>query len=178
MRNAYRLCVTPVATTRLHAALHCLLLAPGNAHIARLPSSPIFSITHCQSGTHAGDTPAQTPTQLRSHICICPNEALVCQAQRTTKTQAPTHSAPFTKRHRTATGTQPKRPRHKQKSPKQILSPPSHAIIVDTRAALPSVLQIQTHWLNQQASVPRSFPASLTCNTLLALPLDLPHAPK
>ena len=95
-------------------------LPPRNARTALLPSSPISPITHCPSGTDAHNTPARTPTHLPSHICICPNDVIVCWAPTATTTQAASHSAAFTKRHRTATGTQPKSPRHTHKEPKTV----------------------------------------------------------
>ena len=41
--------------------------------------------------------------------------------------------------------------RHKR-HPQQFAAPPNCAIIVDTRAQLQTVVQNQSHWLNQQAS--------------------------
>ena len=72
--------------------------------------------------------PAQTPTAFTSEICIYPNDVRAAYvfpswAPTATKTKASSYSAPFTKRHRTATGTQPKRPRHTHKAPKTVPRP-------------------------------------------------------
>ena len=78
-----------------------------------------------------------------------------------TKTQAANHSAPFTARHRNATGKQPKVvvATHK-KHPQQFVAAPNHAITVGTRAVLTRVLQNQAHWLNQHAN-----PADVSSST-------------
>ena len=97
--------------------MHCLPSTPSKCSNISPSHSPISPINHRQSGTHAGDTPAQTPTRLPSHKGICPNDGLACQAPRATKTQAATYSAPFTGPHPTAAPMQPKRSCHKQKTP-------------------------------------------------------------
>ena len=118
--NAYRLCVAPSATARRQAALHFLPQHPRKARIALLPSSPISPITRRVSCNDAHNMPPQTPTAFPSGISICPNDVLVYWAPTATKAQASSHSAPFTKLHLTATGTQPKRPRHTHKAPKTV----------------------------------------------------------
>ena len=100
-----------------------------------LGQAPVHAIAHQVSRPKADPTPAQSPTGLPLPICICPKKAPVPQTcppltklsyppfggHRTapgTKTQAANHSAPFTARHRNATGKQPKgRRRHTQKAP-------------------------------------------------------------
>ena len=153
---------SPLLDGRLLCTLS--LQHPGNARIALLPSSPISPTNHRQPGTHTPERPAQTPTALRSDVSICANDVLAayvfpCSALRATKMQAATHSTPFTKRHRTSSDTQPKRPPHTHNAPKTVRRSSKSCYILDTHAQLQKLVQTQTHWLNQHAS-PADIPTS------------------